>query len=81
MFSVWENNTLIIKGDPDGNGKGRILIEGNANHRSLVTKYGLLESTGNLELSDVVIEHVLFDENNAKAGECSDMKIHHCYNL
>lgn len=81
MFSVWENNTLIIKGDPDGNGKGRILIEGNANHRSLVTKYGLLESTGNLELSDVVIEHVLFDENNAKAGECSAMKIHPWYSL
>ncbi|MGN1246917.1 MAG: hypothetical protein ACI4UN_09800, partial [Muribaculaceae bacterium] len=81
MFSVWENNTLIIKGDPDGNGKGRILIEGNANNRSLVTDYGLLESTGNLELSDVVIENVLFNETNANAGECSALKIHPWYNL
>lgn len=81
MFSVWENNTLIIKGDPDGNGKGRIMIEGNANHRSLVTDYGLLESTGNLELYDVVVENVLFNETNARAGECSVLKIHPWYNL
>lgn len=81
MFSVWENNTLIIKGDPDGNGKGRILIEGNADHRSLVTDYGLLESTGNLELYDVVVENVLFNETNAKSGECSVFKIHPWYSL
>lgn len=81
MFSVWEGCTLKIDGDPDNNGKGKIIFGGNANHRSLVTKYGFIESTGNLELKDVIIEHVLFDETNAKAGECSVLKIHPWYNL
>ena len=79
MFSVWEGCTLIIDGDPDGNGKGKIKFGGNANHRGLVTKYGFIESTGNLELKDVIIEHVKFDETNAKAGECSVLKIHPWY--
>lgn len=81
MFSVWEGCTLKIDGDPDGNGKGKIIFGGNANHRSLVTRYGFIESTGNLELKDVIIEHVLFDETNAKAGECSVLKIHPWYDL
>lgn len=85
MFSVWEGCTLIIDGDPDGNGKGKIIFGGNANHREsqggLVTKYGFIESTGNLELKDVIIEHVKFDETNAKAGECSVLKIHPWYVL
>lgn len=81
MFSVWEGCTLIIDGDPNNNGKGKIIFGGNANHRSLVTKYGFIESTGNLELKDVIIEHVLFDETNAKAGECSVLKIHPWYDL
>ena len=81
MFSVWEGCTLIIDGDPDNNGKGKIIFGGNANHRGLVTKYGFFESTGNLELKDVIIEHVKFDEANANAGECSVLKIHPWYNL
>ena len=81
LFSVWEGCTLIIDGDPDGNGKGKIKFGGNANHRGLVTKYGFIESTGNLELKDVIIEHVKFDETNAKAGECSVLKIHPWYVL
>lgn len=81
MFSVWEGCTLKIDGDPDGDGKGKIIFGGNANHRGLVTKYGFIESTGNLELKDVIIEHVLFDETNAKAGECSVLKIHPWYSL
>lgn len=81
MFSVWEGCTLKIDGDPDGDGKGKIIFGGNANHRGLVTKYGFIESTGNLELKDVIIEHVLFDETNAKAGECSVLKIHPWYDL
>lgn len=81
MFSVWEGCTLIIDGDPDGNGKGKIKFGGNADHRGLVTKYGFIESTGNLELKDVIIEHVKFDETNAKAGECSVLKIHPWYVL
>ncbi|MGM9752929.1 MAG: hypothetical protein ACI3ZK_02600 [Candidatus Cryptobacteroides sp.] len=76
LFSVWEGCTLIIDGDPDGNGKGKIVFGGNNNHRGLVTKYGFIESTGNLELKDVIIEHVKFDETNANAGECSVLKIH-----
>ena len=76
LFSVWEGCTLIIDGDPDGNGKGKIKFGGNADHRGLVTKYGFIESTGNLELKDVIIEHVKFDETNANAGECSVLKIH-----
>lgn len=76
LFSVWEGCTLIIDGDPDGNGKGKIKFGGNANNRGLVTKYGFIESTGNLELKDVIIEHVKFDETNAKGGECSVLKIH-----
>lgn len=81
LFSVWEGCTLIIDGDPDGNGKGKIKFGGNANNRGLVTKYGFIESTGNLELKDVIIEHVKFDETNAKAGECSVLKIHPWYVL
>lgn len=81
MFSVWEGCTLIIDGDPDGNGKGKIIFGGNANHRGLETKYGFIESTGNLELKDVIIEHVKFNETNAKAGECSVLKIHPWYVL
>ena len=81
LFSVWEGCTLIIDGDPDGNGKGKIKFGGNANHRGLVTKYGFIESTGNLVLKDVIIEHVKFDETNAKAGECSVLKIHPWYVL
>lgn len=76
LFSIWEGCTLIIDGDPDGNGKGKIKFGGNADHRGLVTKYGFIESTGNLELKDVIIEHVKFDETNANAGECSVLKIH-----
>ena len=81
LFSVWEGCTLIIDGDPDGNGKGKIKFGGNANNRGLVTKYGFIESTGNLELKDVIIEHVKFDETNAKAGECSVLKIQPWYVL
>lgn len=81
LFSVWEGCTLIIDGDPDGNGKGKIKFGGNANNREIVTKYGFIESTGNLELKDVIIEHVKFDETNAKAGECSVLKIHPWYVL
>lgn len=81
LFSVWEGCTLIIDGDPDGNGKGKFKFGGNANNRGLVTKYGFIESTGNLELKDVIIEHVKFDETNAKAGECSVLKIHPWYVL
>ena len=29
LFSVWEGCTLIIDGDPDGNGKGKIKFGGN----------------------------------------------------
>ena len=76
MFSVWKGCTLKIDGDPDGDGKGKIIFGGNANHRGLVTKYGFIESTGNLELKDVIIEHVLFDETNAKAGERQVLKQH-----
>lgn len=81
MFSVWEGCTLKIDGDPNNNGKGKIIFGGNANHRGLVTKYGFIESTGNLELKDVIIEHVKFDETNANAGECSVLKIHPWYDL
>ena len=81
MFSVWEGCTLKIDGDPDNNGKGKIIFGGNANNRGLVTKYGFIESTGNLELKDVIIEHVKFDETNANAGECSVLKIHPWYVL
>lgn len=81
MFSVWEGCTLIIDGDPDGNGEGKIKFGGNANNRGLVTKYGFIESTGNLELKDVIIEHVKFDETNANKGECSVLKIHPWYAL
>lgn len=81
LFSVWEGCTLIIDGDPDGNGKGKIKFGGNANNRGLVTKYGFIESTGNLELKDVIIEHVKFDQANAEAGECSVLKIHPWYVL
>lgn len=76
LFSVWEGCTLIIDGDPDNDGKGKIVFGGNNNHRGLVTKYGFIESTGNLELKDVIIEHVKFDETNSNAGECSVLKIH-----
>ncbi|MGM9790978.1 MAG: hypothetical protein ACI3Y4_01080 [Candidatus Cryptobacteroides sp.] len=81
MFSVWEGCTLIIDGDPDNNGKGKIIFGGNANNRGLITKYGFIESTGNLELKDVIIEHIKFDETNANAGECSVLKIHPWYDL
>ena len=81
MFSVWEGCTLIIDGDPDGNGKGKIKFGGNANHRGLETKYGFIESTGNLVLKDVIIEHVKFNQANAEGGECSVLKIHPWYNL
>ena len=76
LFSVWEGCTLIIDGDPDRNGKGKIKFGGNANHRGLETKYGFIESTGNLVLKDVIIEHVKFNQANAEGGECSVLKIH-----
>ncbi|MGM9800432.1 MAG: hypothetical protein ACI30M_07095 [Muribaculaceae bacterium] len=79
MFSVWEGCTLKIKGNP----KGKIIIRGNYNYRptSAVINYGFIESTGNLELEHVIIENVGFNETNARAGECSVMKIHPWYNL
>lgn len=78
MFSVWEGCTLRIKGNP----KGKIKIRGNSNYRESATvNYGFIESTGNLELEHVIIENVKFNGANAKAGECSLMKIHPWYNL
>ena len=80
LFSVWENCKLIIR----GGGKGKeIIIGGNYNHRpnSAIINYGFLESTGNLELEHVIIEHVRFNETNARSGECSVMKIHPWYNI
>lgn len=74
MFSVWEGCTLRIKGNP----KGKIIIRGNYNYRpeKAVINYGFLESTGTLELEHVIIEHVGFNGTNARAGECSLMKLH-----
>lgn len=73
LFSVWDNCTLIIR----GGGKGKeIIIGGNYNHRTLITNYGFLESTGNLILEHTIVEHVGFNEANAKAGECSLIKLH-----
>ena len=79
MFSVWEGCTLRIDGDPDNNGKGKIIIRGNGGR--FETFFGLIESTGNLELKDVIIEDVKFSETNANAGECSVLKIHPWYVL
>ncbi len=73
LFSVWDNCTLIIR----GGGKGKeIIIGGNYNNRGLITNYGFLESSGTFIMEHTIVEHVAFNENNAKAGECSLIKLH-----
>ena len=73
LFSVWDNCTLIIR----GGGKGKeIIIGGNYDNRGLITNYGFLESSGTFIMEHTIVEHVGFNENNAKAGECSLIKLH-----
>ena len=72
MFSVWEGCSLTIKGKPGA----EIIIDANAGNRSLTTLYGLIESTGDLTLENVIIRNVKFDQTNAAAGECSVLKLH-----
>ena len=73
LFSVWNGCTLIIR----GGGKGKeIIIGGNYNHRGLITNYGFLESSGTFIMEHTIVEHVGFNEANAKAGECSLIKLH-----
>ncbi|MGM9846768.1 MAG: hypothetical protein ACI31F_02330 [Muribaculaceae bacterium] len=73
LFSVWDNCTLIIR----GGGKGKeIIIGGNYNNRGTITNYGFLESSGTFIMEHTIVEHVAFEKDNAKAGECSLIKLH-----
>ena len=75
MFSVWEGSSLTIRGKPNA----PIIIDANAGNRSLITKFGLLESTGRLILENVIIQNVKFDSTNAATGDCAVLKLHPWY--
>ena len=77
MFSVWEGSSLTIKGKPNA----PIIIDANTTYRNLITKWGLLESTGRLILENVIIQNVKFDSKNAATGDCAVLKLHPWYSI
>ena len=79
LFYVWEGATLIIHGTADS----PIIIDGNGS--SIPTRFGLIETTGTIDMEYVTIQNVTFENygytyggkeyNNPKDGDCSVFKI------